>query len=254
MTVAPAPATVLVVDDDATVRDVVRRYLERAGHRVVLASDGNDALHQVSEADPDLVILDIMLPGADGFTVCRTLRESSEVPVIMLTALGEAEDRIAGLALGADDYVAKPFSPRELALRAESVLRRSRIQLTTRGPRVLRDGSLHLDLSARSAQIDGHELGLTSREFDLLAFFLNHTGQAFDRVQLLERVWGWSFGDQSTVTVHVRRLREKIEPRPAAPKRITTVWGVGYRFDAEQAAPTDSVAGAPGPEGDSDVD
>ncbi len=222
---------VLVVDDDLTVRDVVRRYLERAGHEVALADNGEDALAWVERHEPDLVVLDLMLPGIDGLEVCRRLRRSSSVPVVMLTALGEEENRIAGLQLGADDYVTKPFSPRELALRVSSVLRRAGAAQPALAARELLDGDLRLDITARRATLAGVDLALTTREFDLLVFLLTHPGQAFTREQLLERVWGWDFGDQSTVTVHVRRLREKIEAAPAKPVRISTVWGVGYRYD-----------------------
>ncbi|TWP49928.1 response regulator transcription factor [Lentzea tibetensis] len=218
---------VLVVDDDTTVRDVVRRYLEHAGYEVELAGDGEHALRSVRRQPPDLVVLDLMLPGIDGLEVCRRLNNT--VPVVMLTALGEEEDRIAGLQLGADDYVTKPFSPRELALRVGSILRRA----NRKAPEVreLTDGGLKLDVGAHTATLDGHELSLTTREFDLLAFFISNPGKAFNRAELLERVWGWQFGDQSTVTVHVRRLREKIENDAAHPMRISTVWGVGYRYD-----------------------
>jgi DNA-binding response OmpR family regulator len=225
---------VLVVDDDVTVRDVVRRYLELAGCEVELVGDGESALRRFAEREPDLVVLDLMLPGVDGLEVCRRLRVRSAVPVVMLTALGEEEDRIAGLQLGADDYVTKPFSPRELALRVTSVLRRSRAAASrsSSGPDDgLRDGGLRVDVGARAAWLDGRELSLTTREFDLLVFFLTHRGTAFSRGELLSRVWGWEFGDQSTVTVHVRRLREKVELDSARPVRIATVWGVGYRYD-----------------------
>ncbi|GAB1515352.1 response regulator transcription factor [Actinophytocola sp. KF-1] len=221
-------STVLVVDDDLTVRDVVRRYLELAGHRVALADNGEDALAWIAAQEPDLVVLDLMLPGIDGLEVCRRLRQTSAVPVVMLTALGEEENRIAGLQLGADDYVTKPFSPRELALRVSSVLRRSGGSAPSTD---VVDGDLRLDAGARRATLAGAELPLTTREFDLLAFLMTHPGEAFTREQLLEKVWGWDFGDQSTVTVHVRRLREKIEKTPAKPVRIATVWGVGYRYD-----------------------
>jgi DNA-binding response OmpR family regulator len=222
--------TVLVVDDDLTVRDVVRRYLELAGHQVALADNGEDALAWIASHRPDLVVLDLMLPGIDGLEVCRRLRQSSTVPVVMLTALGEEENRIAGLQLGADDYVTKPFSPRELALRVSSVLRRAAPPPAAAS---VVDGDVRLDVNARRATRAGADLSLTTREFDLLAFFLTHPGEAFTREQLLEKVWGWDFGDQSTVTVHVRRLREKIETTPAKPTRIATVWGVGYRYDRE---------------------
>jgi DNA-binding response OmpR family regulator len=225
-----ACGSVLVVDDDTNVRDVVRRYLERAGHQVRLTGDGEDALALCAQAEPDLVVLDLMLPGIDGFEVCRRLRERSSVPVIMLTALGEEEDRIAGLQLGADDYLSKPFSPRELALRVSSVLRRAQ-PAPAAGAAELSDGDLLLDPAARSATLRGEQLPLTGREFDLLAFFIANPHKAYTRVDLLEQVWGWDFGDQSTVTVHVRRLREKIEEEARRPKRIATVWGVGYRYD-----------------------
>ncbi|WP_158889235.1 response regulator transcription factor [Amycolatopsis anabasis] len=222
---------VLVVDDDETVRDVVRRYLEVAGFTVEQASDGAEALRSFGERPPDAVVLDVMMPGINGLEVCRRLRQVSEVPVVLLTALGEEENRIAGLELGADDYVTKPFSPKELALRVASVLRRARRPRPEPAAAELRDGDLRLQPGARQATLGGAELSLTVREFDLLAFFLAHPGTAFSRADLLEKVWGWDFGDQSTVTVHVRRLREKIEPDPAKPVRIATVWGVGYRYD-----------------------
>jgi DNA-binding response OmpR family regulator len=222
---------VLVVDDDETVRDVVRRYLERDGHEVTVAGDGESALQLVAKQVPDLIVLDLMLPGIDGLEVCRRLRQRHTVPIVMLTALGEEEDRVVGLQLGADDYVTKPFSPRELALRVGSVLRRAKGAPAGPSMGELADGGLRLDTVARSATLNGSPLSLTTREFDLLVFFMVNPGQAFSRPQLLERVWGWDFGDQSTVTVHVRRLREKIEEDPANPKRIVTVWGVGYRFD-----------------------
>ena len=222
----------LVVDDDLTVADVVRRYLERDGYTVALAADGETALRLAGEHEPDLVVLDLMLPGIDGLEVCRRLRSTSDVPVIMLTALGEESDRVLGLQLGADDYVTKPFSPRELALRVASVLRRARTNPVD--AQVLRDAGLEVDVAARRALLRGTELSLTVRELDLLAFLLRHSGQAFTRAELLERVWGWTFGDQSTVTVHVRRLREKIEDDPAKPRRLVTVWGVGYRYDRRE--------------------
>ena len=221
---------VLVVDDDTSVRDVVRRYLERAGYEVELAGDGETALRLHRQHPPDLVVLDLMLPGVGGLDVCRELRETSAVPVVLLTALGEESDRVLGLETGADDYVVKPFSPRELVLRVGSILRRARTAPPEPDEAVV-DGSLRLDLGARRGTLDGAELALTGREFDLLVFLLRHPGRAFSRAELLERVWGWSFGDHSTVTVHMRRLREKIEPDPARPIRIATVWGVGYRYD-----------------------
>ncbi|WP_173165752.1 response regulator transcription factor [Phytohabitans suffuscus] len=222
---------VLVVDDDATVSDVVCRYLRRAGFDVSMAADGATALAAVVRDAPDLVVLDLMLPGIDGLEVCRRLRTRPDgVPIVMLTALGEEADRVLGLRLGADDYVTKPFSPRELVLRVQSVLRRTGSDAVASGA-PLADGDLAVDEVRRVARLRGDELTLTVREFDLLAFLMRHPGKAFRRADLLERVWGWTFGDQSTVTVHVRRLREKVEDDPATPRRIVTVWGVGYRYE-----------------------
>ncbi|WP_067485626.1 response regulator transcription factor [Actinomadura hibisca] len=227
-----ASGHVLVVDDDPTVAEVVARYLERDGHRVECVADGRQALRRVLDRPPDLVVLDLMLPGMDGLEVCRRLRETSLVPVVMLTALGAETDRLVGLETGADDYVTKPFSPRELALRVRSVLRRARAVPPSAGNAgILRDGDLVVDVAAHEAFRGGVRLTLTAREFDLLAFLLRHPRRAFTRDELLDRVWDWSFGDSSTVTVHVRRLREKIEDDPAAPGRIVTVWGVGYRYE-----------------------
>jgi DNA-binding response OmpR family regulator len=226
--------SILVVDDDPTVSDVVRRYLERSGYAVTLAGDGPGALIAYESHRPDLVVLDLMLPGIDGLEVCRRLRSTADgVAIIMLTALGDESDRVLGLQLGADDYLTKPFSPRELVLRVQSVLRRSGVQPEP-AAEILSDGRLRVDVARRIAWCDGHELALTVREFDLLVFFMRHPGRAFKRSELLEAVWGWTFGDQSTVTVHVRRLREKVEESAASPSRILTVWGVGYRY--EQAA------------------
>ncbi len=229
-------ARLLVVDDDPTVAEVVGGYLSRAGHDVLLVGDGVSALRVVAEAPPDLIVLDLMLPGVDGLEVCRRVRaEHPAVLVIMLTALAEEEDRIAGLQVGADDYITKPFSPRELVLRVESVLRRG-AGAATDGPeaaarRALRTGDLVVDAAARRVTKGGVELSLTVRELDLLVFLLTHPAVAFSRAELMSQVWGWTFGDQSTVTVHVRRLREKIEDDPSEPKVIQTVWGVGYRLE-----------------------
>jgi DNA-binding response OmpR family regulator len=222
-------ALVLVVDDDHTVREVVVSYLRAHRHQVVEAADGEEALRQVKEHEPDLVVLDLMLPGIDGLEVCRRLRLAGEVPIIMLTALGAETDRVAGLQRGADDYVTKPFSPRELALRVDSVLRRTDSVPAT--PPVLTDGDLVLDSTRHEARRAGAPLALTSREFDLLRFLVANPGVAYSRDDLLQQVWGWSVGDSSTVTVHVRRLREKIEPDPKRPVRLVTVWGVGYRWE-----------------------
>jgi DNA-binding response OmpR family regulator len=224
---------VLVVDDDATVSDVVRRYLEQAGCEVRLAADGADGLAAIAAQLPDLVVLDLMMPGIDGLEVCRRIRRRLPgLPVIMLTALGEEADRVLGLEVGADDYVTKPFSPRELVLRIQSVLRRTGGQTADPGPATtLREADLTVDTARRVAERHGAPLSLTVREFDLLVFLMRHPGRAWSRADLLDKVWGWQFGDQSTVTVHVRRLREKIETDPADPTRIRTVWGVGYSYE-----------------------
>ncbi|MFC8845876.1 MULTISPECIES: response regulator transcription factor [unclassified Micromonospora] len=224
---------VLVVDDDPTVSDVVRRYLEQDGCEVRLAADGADGLAAIAGYRPDLVVLDLMMPGIDGLEVCRRIRRQlPNLPVIMLTALGEEADRVLGLEVGADDYVTKPFSPRELVLRIRSVLRRTTGHTTDPAGRTrLVDAELTVDTARRVAELDGAPLSLTVREFDLLAFLMRHPGRAWSRGDLLDKVWGWQFGDQSTVTVHVRRLREKVEREPAEPRRIRTVWGVGYRYD-----------------------
>lgn len=226
-----AAGAVLVVDDDVLVRDVVGRYLSRAGYQVTVAGDGEHALRAARANPPDLVVLDLMLPGVSGLEVCRRLRAAGPVPVVMLTALGEEEDRIVGLELGADDYITKPFSPRELVLRVASVLRRARSPQTRTHVPPIDDDGLTVDVAGRRAVLGGQELALTVREFELLAFLIQHPGRAFTRSELLEQVWGWNFGDHSTVTVHVRRLREKVEVDPTAPSRIATVWGVGYRYD-----------------------
>jgi DNA-binding response OmpR family regulator len=224
-------ARVLVVDDDVTVREVVVTYLRAAGHDVDETADGESALALLRDTPTDLLVLDLMLPGIDGLTVCERLRSrGDDLPVIMLTALGSETDRVVGLERGADDYVTKPFSPRELVLRVDSVLRRAGERAGgARGS--VTDGDLVLDATEHTATLDGRRLSLTVREFDLLRFFLSNPGTAFSREELLQRVWGWSFGDQSTVTVHVRRLREKIETDPTHPVRLATVWGVGYRWE-----------------------
>jgi two-component system response regulator ResD len=226
---------ILVVDDDRALAEVVVGYLVRAGHDAVSVDNGRAALEHVAALAPDLIVLDLMLPEVDGLEVCKRVRaEHPNLPIVMLTALGEAEDRIAGLELGADDYVTKPFSPRELVLRVDSVLRRAR---GTDGPAaVLVAGSITVDTAARRATRAGHELALTVRELDLLTYLMAHPGRAFNRAELMQQVWGWSYGDQSTVTVHVRRLREKVEDDPTNPTLIRTVWGIGYRLEP-QATP-----------------
>jgi DNA-binding response OmpR family regulator len=225
-------ARILVVDDDATVRGVVARYLRAADFDVAEAEDGLTALALDEQAWADLVLLDLTLPGIDGLEVFRRLKlRRGTLPVIMVTARSEEPDRILGLEVGADDYVAKPFSPRELVLRVRSVLRRADIAaVADPGPR-LRDGDLELDPSARRVWLAGRDLALTVREFDLLVHLVAHPGTTFSREELMAQVWGWEYGDLSTVTVHVRRVREKIERHPGSPVRLVTVWGVGYRWD-----------------------
>jgi DNA-binding response OmpR family regulator len=221
---------ILLAEDDPTIAEVVCRYLEHDGHDVDHVVDGPTALNRALSGNPDLVVLDIMLPGMDGLEVCRRMRRTMTTPVVLLTALGAESDRIAGLEIGADDYVTKPFSPRELTLRIQAVLRRSRGSASARQAGVLRDGDLVLDLGARQAVLAGKIVLLTTREFDLLAFFLSNPSQAYSRKELLATVWGWTVGDESTVTVHVRRLRGKIEHDAAVPQRVLTVWGSGYRY------------------------
>jgi DNA-binding response OmpR family regulator len=222
--------TILVVDDEATVREVVRRYLERDGYAVVEAGDGREAIKLFLESPPDLVILDLMLPGLDGLEVADEMRAERKVPIIMLTAKGAQHDRILGLERGADDYVVKPFSPRELSLRVGAVLRRSSDALAgTQEPLVF--PGMMLDPATRLLTIDERQIDLTAKEFDLLAFLMRHPRHVFSRDQLLNKVWGFEFyGDPSTVTVHIRRLREKVEPEPSHPTYLLTVWGVGYKF------------------------
>ncbi len=221
--------TILIVDDEPAVRDVVGRYLRRDGFQTVLASNGEEALSKA--ADADLVILDLMLPIIDGFEVCRRLRSVRNVPIIMLTAKSEETDKVIGLGVGADDYVSKPFSPRELVARVQAVLRRSS---NAQGKDdIIRVGDLRINTKTRSIERLGQSLTLTAREFDLLAFLASSPNQVFTREQLLNQVWDFHFGgDESTVTVHVRRLREKIEPDPVRPQYLKTVWGVGYKLQA----------------------
>jgi DNA-binding response OmpR family regulator len=230
--VTDAPTRVLVVEDDRTVAEVVTRYLEREGFVVESVGDGNEALARADAQLPDLVVLDIMLPGLDGLEVCRRLRSRAPIPVVMLTARGSEEDRVLGLELGADDYVSKPFSPRELTARVKAVLRRAGSPLgeVDSAGTVEYDG-LQIDFGARETRVRGELATLTAREFELLAFLVRRPRQVHRRDELLEHVWGYTYGDTSTVTVHIRRLREKIEDDPSTPRRITTVWGVGYRFD-----------------------
>ena len=224
-------ATILVVDDEPIVREVVVRYLQRDGHRTLEAGDGDRARELLERDPPNLVVLDVMLPGMDGLALCRWIRARSELPVILLTARGEEADRIVGLELGADDYVTKPFSPRELAARVRTVLRRA--EPPTFGEARISVGDLEIDAGTREVTREGRALKLTAKEFDLLWFLASHPRHVFSRSQLMDRVWGYESAlDTGTVTVHVRRLREKIEEDPAQPKLLETVWGVGYRLVA----------------------
>jgi two-component system, OmpR family, phosphate regulon response regulator PhoB len=221
--------TVLVVDDEPTIREIVAGYLEREGYRTLEAADGNRARELLEREPPDLVVLDVMLPGADGLELCRWIRSRSRLPVIMLTARGEESDRIVGLELGADDYVTKPFSPRELAARVRTVLRRAEPEAVSEER--LSFNGLVIDSATREVTRNGETLRLTAREFDLLWFVASHPRRVFSREQIMRRVWGYSAAlDTGTVTVHVRRLREKIEEEPSRPRHLETVWGVGYRF------------------------
>ena len=224
---------VLVIDDDPNVSEVVAAYLEREGAIVVVRADGPSGLAAAIEDPPDLVVLDLMLPGLDGLEVCRRIQALAPVPVVMLTAKGDETDRIIGLELGADDYVSKPFSPRELVARIKAVLRRAHAPLPAAGGQEgpLEAGPVRVDVAAHEVTRGGEVVPLTSREFELLVFLVRHPRRAFRREDLLERVWGSRYGDTSTVPVHVRRLREKIEVDPSQPVHLVTVWGVGYRWE-----------------------
>jgi DNA-binding response OmpR family regulator len=222
-------ATVLVVDDEPIVRDVVVRYLQRDGFETLVAGDGDTARELIERSQPQLVVLDVMLPGTDGLALCKWIRARGDLPVIMLTARGEEADRIVGLELGADDYVTKPFSPRELAVRVQTVLRRATPPAGTSFRMEL--DALTIDPATREVERDGEMLRLTAKEFDLLHFLASNPRKVFSRDQLMARVWGYeSAVDTGTVTVHMRRLRSKIERDPSNPRHLETVWGVGYRF------------------------
>ena len=222
---------ILVVEDEPMVAEVVERYLHREGYDVTVIQDGREALAAVDRVAPDLIVLDIMLPGVDGMEICRHVRTRSEVPIIMLTARGEEVDRLLGLGLGADDYIVKPFSPRELVARVKAVLRRMRGSVAADGD-ALRFDDLRINGRTRSVEDDRGSLNLTAREFDLLFHLAKHPGQVFTRDQLMDSVWDYTFaGDASTVTVHMRRLRAKVEPDPTRPRYLKTVWGVGYKFE-----------------------
>lgn len=228
-----APPRVLVVDDEPIVRDVLGRYLRLDGFDVEVVADGEAALAAADSRPPDLVVLDLMLPRLDGFEVFRRLRAKILCPVIMLTAKGGETERIVGLDQGADDYVSKPFSPREVVARVRAVMRRSAVRPSSVHPaEPLRFDGFEIDPGTREVKVEGSPITLTPKEFDLLNFFASHPRRVFSRYELLEEIWDVAFdGDPSTVTVHVRRLREKIEADPSRPRRVVTVWGVGYRFE-----------------------
>jgi DNA-binding response OmpR family regulator len=227
-----ADARVLVVDDEPMVREVLARYLEHAGFAVETAVDGVQALERFAGSPPDLVLLDLMLPRIDGLEVFRSMRDGSRIPVIMITARGQETDRVVGLDLGADDYVTKPFSPREVVSRVRAVLRRASGGSAPVTTGVVRSGDLEIDLDRREVSGHGGSVRLTRKEFDLLHFLASNPRVTFSRTQLLEEVWDFAWdGDPGTVTVHVRRLREKIEDDPSNPAHLVTVWGVGYRFE-----------------------
>ena len=227
--------SILIIEDEPSIAEVVSLYLRRAGYQVQALGDGQAALEALERHIPDLVVLDLMLPGIDGYSLTRWLRDRSQVPIIMLTSRREEMDRIAGLEMGADDYVVKPFSPQELVSRVRAVLRRAGGEKSPESEPPLQIGALAIDPLARSLTLNGTAIELTAREFDMLYLFLRHPRQVFSRDQLLERVWGSSeYIDPGTVTVHIRRLREKIETDPANPVRLVTVWGVGYKFEPGQ--------------------
>lgn len=223
---------VLIVEDEPSIAEVVSLYLRRAGYNVKVVDDGQKAIDEMSVSLPKLLILDLMLPNIDGYEITRWLRDRSDTPIIMLTARRGESDRIAGLEMGADDYVIKPFSPQELVSRVRAVLRRTNIQTQNNSNKALNYNDLNIDPQTRLVTLEKDEKVLTAKEFDLLLLLARHPRQVFTRQQLLENVWGLSeFIDPSTVTVHVRRLREKIEKDPSNPEHIITVWGIGYKFE-----------------------
>lgn len=236
MDTEPSMATILIVDDEPNIREVVGLYLRREGHTVLAAADGEEALRLNHQHQPDLVVLDLMLPRLGGLEVCRRIQAERRVPLIMLTAKGEEEDRVIGLGVGADDYVVKPFSPRELTARVGAVLRRVNEQPAAPSHAPILDfGDLRIDPNTREVFVRNAPITLTVREFDLLLYLATHPSRVFTRDQLMDSVWGYTFAaDTSTVTVHMRRLREKIEVDPSQPRYLLTVWGVGYRWGGER--------------------
>ncbi len=224
--------TILVVDDEPIVREVVERYLRQDGFQVAVAANGPEALRRFASARPDLVLLDLMLPGMDGLEVCRRIRIESNVPVVMLTAKRDETDTIIGLGVGADDYIAKPFSPRELVARVKAVLRRASTPLPPSDGDPIHFGRITIRPDSRRVEVAEQAVDLTAREFDLLLFLASHPGQVFSRDELLDKVWDWAYASHGgTVTVHVRRLRQKVEANPERPRYVKTVWGVGYKFE-----------------------
>jgi len=223
---------IMIIEDEPSIAEVVSLYLRRAGYQVQVISDGSKALRALEQQLPDLLILDLMLPGVDGLAIARWLRDRSDTPVIMLTARRGEADRIAGLEMGADDYVVKPFSPQELVSRVRAVLRRANRSNEPSSEQPLAYEGLTIDPATRLVHLGGSEIGLTAKEFDLLWLMASHPRKVYTREQLLNRVWGHSdYIDPGTVTVHIRRVREKIEVDPAHPTRLITVWGVGYKFE-----------------------
>ena len=225
---------VLLVDDEENIVDVCSRYLVREGFDVSTASNGIEAIKRYHSFNPDIVILDIMMPEMDGWQVAEKIREDHDTPIIMLTALGQEKDRIYGLTIGADDYVTKPFSPRELLLRVKNVLRRTYSAATEEQQDVLKWKDLQIDRNKRTVVSHGFEVEMTVKEFELLSLLAQHPSQVFSKSQLIETLWGYEYmGDANTINVHIRRLREKIEKDPSEPQWIKTVWGIGYKFEGE---------------------
>ncbi|MBD1373071.1 response regulator transcription factor [Hazenella sp. IB182357] len=226
-------ARILMIEDESSIREVCKRYLEREGYEVYAAINGVEGLHAFLHHKPDLVILDLMMPEKDGWQLCEEIRLHSDVPIMMLTARGEERDRILGLTIGADDYLTKPFSPRELVLRVQVILRRMKTMSNpSTSSQILQYPDLKIDMATRRVEVYGNELELTVKEFDLLLLLAQHPRQVFSRMQLLDRIWGSTYeGDRNVVTVIVSRLREKLEQNPSKPRWVHTVWGIGYRFE-----------------------
>ncbi len=230
---------ILVADDERNITDVCKRYLELEGYHVVIANDGEEAMNVFEREMPDLVVLDLMMPKKNGWEICDEIRVRQDTPIIMLTALGEERERLAGLTMGADDYICKPFSPRELVLRVKNILRRIQLassrESSPQNPDVIRFRELEIYTKERSVKVSGQDIELTLKEYDLLLLLAEYPDQVFSRNQLLNKVWDMDYyGDATTVTVHIRRLREKIETNPSQPKYIKTVWGIGYKFEGRE--------------------